>query len=109
MEGVDLQGYIEKLFEDHHREHDLERAALQHRLEALNELRDEVTSDRQQFVLNTTYDAKHDKVVEDIRRLEREVGQIREELSAGKGRATAYAAVLTVFLVVIAIITPLIF
>lgn len=109
MDSVDLHTYIEKLFEEHRRHHDLERAALEHRLEALNELRDEVTSDRQQFVLTTTYDAKHDKIVEDIRRLERDLGAIREELSAGKGRATAYAAVLTVFLIIVAIVVPLIF
>lgn len=116
---ISIKKYVEKLFREHERVHTLERDSnlraldaaqknVDHRLEALNELRNEVLKDRQQFLKNDTYAIEHRAVTDDIHRIDKELGLIREDLSRQKGRSAAFAIVLTVVLVIMSVVVPLV-
>ena len=104
--------YFEQRFTEHEAHHDRDRDAgnraiqearerVEQRLEALNELRTEVVSDRTQFVKSEVFDARLHQAETDRARLQEDLGKIREELARQKGRSAAYAAVLAVALVIV--------
>lgn len=116
---MDLERYVDQRFEEHRKLHELERqtaqraieasaAVYEHRLEGLNELRGEVTKDRAQFLQIGTFEAKYERIIDDLGRLERELFAIREDLSALRGKAAAFAAALTIFLVILSIVVRIV-
>lgn len=111
--------FFYRLLAEHQRQHDIERAAeerrvdaekatIEHRLEALNELRDEVLKDRSQFLQVATYDARHDQLQEEVNRLKFDLARVEKDLSRAQGRNAAFAVVLTIFLVLLSIVVPLV-
>lgn len=108
QETVSLQEYFERLIVEHGHLHVSEREASQtalaaaraeidRRLAALNELRDEVTKDRSQFVRVDVFDAKIEALSKDVRLL-------RDDTIAERGRRAAY----TIVLGVLAVATPIV-
>lgn len=107
QEKISLQDYFERLLVEHGHLHASEREANQaalrnarseidRRLEALNELRSEVTKDRAQFVRTEVFEAKIEALAKDVRLL-------RDEALSERGRRAAYAVVLGVVAVVVPI------
>lgn len=76
----------------HRREHVLEDKALEvaaddvdRRLEAMNELRDQITSERAEYLTRTSFEDKHDG-------LDRRVGALEQSRSNMEGRMWAIGA-----------------
>lgn len=125
-EAVSLREYLERLLDDqrvyferlvaehggqHAREReaaqraiDEARARVEQRLQALNELRAEVTEDRGQLVQRTAFDAKTDAADKERGQLRDELAAIRADLANQRGRQAAYAVVLTIALVIIPVL-----
>ena len=108
QETVSLQEYFERLIVEHNHLHVSEREASQtalavarseidRRLAALNELRDEVTKDRSQFVRVDVFEARIEAISKDVRLL-------RDDTIAERGRRAAYAIVLGI----LAVATPIV-
>jgi len=112
MTTVPLREYFERLFIEHEKTHVRDHEAtlralgearehIEQRLQALNELRAEVTEDRGQLVQRTTFDAKTEAQDKELRLLRDDTAAIRAELANQRGRQAAYAAVLAIGLVVV--------
>ncbi len=82
-DDVSLRDYIERLFVEHQRAHTVEfasteearreaQADVQRRLEGLNELRNEVLKDRNQFLRADVYDQRHEVLANRLEVLERQ-------------------------------------
>jgi len=117
-EAVSLREHIERLLAEHERRHELDRDAtlraleearriIDERLEALNELRREVTEDRGQLVQRTLFDEKVKTMDADRQLLRDELSAIRSELANQRGRQAAYAAVLATALIVVPILVQI--
>ena len=111
---VTQREYFERLFTEHEKHHQRDHLAtmraldtnsreMERRLEALNELRDEVTKDRAQFVRSETFDARMEAITLEFKGIRSDIGGIREELSNARGRQATWAVVLTVVLVLVTI------
>lgn len=102
--AVSLRDFFERLFQEHAHLHESERKANQlalnnahseidRRLEALNELRSEVTKDRDQFVQRGTFETK-------IEAMDKEVRILRDEMIGQRGRQAAYGVILGIISIV---------
>jgi chromosome segregation ATPase len=114
----DQRRYFERLLAEHEAHHNRDRDAnnraleearerIDSRLTQLNELRNEVTTDRGQLVQRSTFDARMDAADKDRQNLRDEVSGVRAELANQRGRQAAYAAVLAVALVVVPILVQI--
>ena len=130
-EYVTLRDYFERLLADqrayfdrgavaHDREHERERdttlralqhaaVEVQHRLEGLNELREEYTKDRTRdrddFVKGDVFLARVTAIEKDMKSQGDDIGAIRRELSAASGRQATWMIVLTIALVLVTVLT----
>jgi hypothetical protein len=111
----DQRNYFEQRLKEHEAHHDRDREAnnraieearnrIDSRLQALNELRAEVTEDRGQLVQRGVFDSRMTSADKDRALIRDEVGLIREELARQKGRQAAYAAILAIALVVVPVL-----
>ena len=65
------------LWEGHHREHEMEqkalevaRAEIERRLEGMNELRAQITSERGNYIARAEFEAKHEQITQRLGSLE---------------------------------------
>ncbi len=102
MTDIPLRDYIEQRWKTHKREHAQERAALldaraniDRRLEGMNELRAQISSERGEYLTRTEYEAKHEALIARINALE----QARSNV---EGRMWALGGIVVVIQVALA-------
>jgi hypothetical protein len=111
---VSLRQYVESLFKAHEKEHVLlsdntskADRALEIRLEAMNEFRSQIMSERGHFVTQDKYEAQHQALLllldTKIEVLETRSAQLEANLSNLKGRFSAIAAAISIMLVIVEI------
>lgn len=67
---VGLRDYIDRIFDERQRAVDVTAAALSHRLDTLNCLREEVVRDREMFLPRNVYDQMHTDLVRRVSKVE---------------------------------------
>jgi replicative DNA helicase len=87
VKDVPLKEHFERILDEHDRAHNAEHIAvglaakdLERRLDGLNELRAEVVQDRSQYMLVSTYDVKHQALIDRLDRIAVTVEERRELL-----------------------------
>jgi len=68
--SVDLRVYIDRVLEERDRASSAAVRAMEHRLDGLNQLRQEVTKDRDQFLQKAVYDQMHSGLQDRVSKME---------------------------------------
>jgi DNA-binding FadR family transcriptional regulator len=94
---VPLRDYIDRLFSDHHRAHDLSERKLESRLEGMNEIRRQLDTQAATFATREGTEAS-------IRRLDERITVLQQYRANMEGRMWAVGAAFAVLNLVIAAI-----
>ncbi len=82
-DSVPLREYVERIFDERDKALQAAYTVLEQRLEALNELRQQVIQDRQEFVRTDVYEEKHEAIVKHMNDVDQFTRtQIREATAA---------------------------
>lgn len=120
MRGVPWQAYVDRLWGEHHAHHareiattrreiDEARHVIDHRLELLNQLRDDVVKDRSQFVNAAEYAAQREAADQERQRLQDQIDVLARQQENWRGRQGAFLAVMTVALVLVPVVVSALF
>ena len=108
VSDVSLREYIEKImderFQSSERALEISTKVLDLRLAAMNELRDQINSERGRFLTRETFDQSRDQTKLDMEKIDSRLRSIENEISNQKGRMVMLGSVITVGLIIFQII-----
>jgi CHASE3 domain sensor protein len=108
MSDVTLREYIEKImderFESAERALDISTKVLDLRLEAMNELRDQINNERGRYLTRETFDQSRDQARIDMEKVDKRMRDQENAMSNLQGRMTTMGFAITVGLIIMQIV-----